>query len=355
MAKTMGDLARELEILWFDTHDLAGTGRTFCEFRGKDEHVKLPGGDPGAAGLIGAPAPEFRFLGVVDGADKLPDYYTSSDVGKGYLAADTRRVWVWRGTQWVEAGRVVGPTGERGDTHAFSEIVPITTLDPGSAPTVTITGTPGPGTETIEFGVPRGAKGPKGVQGIPGPGHAIVDALDYGGAPVPADESALVWDSGVERWMPHQVLPSLYGPWVFPEDDAGWIANASGQTTNPKTVGTFTVPAQTYAWRPMVFGMFRVSVSTKDRGMGVRVRLGNATTGQVVGLCGYTHETTLAAMRIIPGFTGSTIGAGDITTAVVAANTAATFYVNCYLASGSGGSYAHDKTGANLTVFAIPV
>ncbi len=126
--------------------------------------VQGPRGQQGTQGLQGVQGPQgvqggagtsVRILGNVATESALPGYPTSYNgtVGDGYIVNNTGFLWVWSGTAWVEAGRILGPQGLQG-VQGVQGIQ-------GSQGSQGIQG--GQGTQGIQ-----GLQGPQGIQGVQG-------------------------------------------------------------------------------------------------------------------------------------------------------------------------------------------
>jgi hypothetical protein len=105
-----------------------------------------PTGATGPQGPAGVDGTGVNIKGSVPTAADLPE--TGNEVGDGWITQDTGHLWVWDGTDWVDAGEIRGPAGPTGPTGP--------TGPPGAQG---IPGTVGP----------TGATGPTGSQGPPGP------------------------------------------------------------------------------------------------------------------------------------------------------------------------------------------
>lgn len=108
-----------------------------------------PQGDTGPQGIQGPIGPQgeegppgtgIAIQGSVPSSGNLPP--TGNTEGDAWITADTGHMWVWDGTQWVDAGLVQGPVGPQGPQG--------------------IQGVPGPEG-------PQGDVGPQGTQGLTGP------------------------------------------------------------------------------------------------------------------------------------------------------------------------------------------
>lgn len=146
--------------------------------------LRGPEGPQGPPGEKGADGRSLTITGRVDSEAALPEGLGEDDQGKGYITQDTGDLHVWSGTGWTNVGPVQGPKGdpgppgepgapgepgppgEKGDpgpagspgvngkTPTIS-IGTVTTLNPGSKATATITGTSP--TLKLNLGIPRGA------------------------------------------------------------------------------------------------------------------------------------------------------------------------------------------------------
>jgi hypothetical protein len=105
-----------------------------------------PDGPPGSAGAQGPSGPQgvpgtgINLLGSLPTPSDLPP--TGNDAGDAYLIAGS--IWVWDGTEWIDAGSIQGPTGPQGPIGVQGA----------------------PGTQGIQG--PQGLTGATGPQGIPG-------------------------------------------------------------------------------------------------------------------------------------------------------------------------------------------
>ena len=122
------------------------------------EGARGPQGELGPEGPIGPEGPAgtgIHLKGSVPDASQLPPY--DNDIGDAHMAEDTGHLWVWDGTQWLDAGHFQGPQGPRGPMGPEGLRGPIGPEGPpGTA------GAAGPPGAT-------GAQGPPGAQGEPGP------------------------------------------------------------------------------------------------------------------------------------------------------------------------------------------
>jgi hypothetical protein len=176
-------------------------------------------GAAGAAGAVGAVGPQgqqgpkgdkgdvgtgLNIVGTVATADDLPDTGTTGD---GYLVGGD--LYVWTGSEWTNAGPVLGPKGDTGPTGA--------------------TGPQGP----------QGTQGPKGDPGGVN-GYVVVSSspmpldpntVDTGTAPCPAGKVAV--GGGVKVSDPLE----MYMIESYPSaDGSGWSGTAAAFTSTTFTV-----------------------------------------------------------------------------------------------------------------------
>lgn len=125
-----------------------------------------PSGPTGPAGSIGPTGPtgakgddgtSVNIVGSVATSGDLPG--AGNTEGDGYITQDTGHLWVWDGTQWVDAGVIVGPTGPTGPAGLAGPTGP-TGLAGATGPT----GPTGSQGNTGAIG-PSGPTGPTGIRG----------------------------------------------------------------------------------------------------------------------------------------------------------------------------------------------
>jgi hypothetical protein len=178
-----------------------------------------PKGDTGATGPVGAVGPEgqegakgdkgdvgtgLKIVGTVATAHELPDPGT---LGDGYLVVGD--LYVWTGSEWTNAGPVLGPKGDTGATGATG---------------------------------PQGPQGPQGPKGDPGgvAGYVVVasnpltldpNTEDTGTATCPTGKVAV--GGGVKVADPTE----LYMIESYPSaDGSGWNGTAAAFTSTTFTV-----------------------------------------------------------------------------------------------------------------------
>jgi hypothetical protein len=185
---------------------------------------------------------------------------------------------------------------------------------------------------TLAIQLNSGQQGPTGTSTISG-------STDIEGTPV--DKYILVYDAANSAWqVTAQKVGGLYMP--------GTINSSAGSNTS-RVLASMTIPAQPFAWRPLVFGQCIVSGTSNTR-VDLLARIANADTGDQVGRAFGVAGATPPPAIIIPAYGGSL---GGTTYGEVAANTAATIY---YTATQQNSSTADSwSTSAATTSFMVQV
>lgn len=121
-----------------------------------------PAGADGAVGPKGADGTSVNIIGTLPSSADLP---ATGEKGDAYTIAGN--LWVWAGTQWVDAGPIQGPKGDTGAAGAKG--------DTGATGPAGADGAAGAKGDTGAQG-PAGADstvaGPQGIQGVAGPAGA---------------------------------------------------------------------------------------------------------------------------------------------------------------------------------------
>lgn len=132
-----------------DVDKAAGVGNTYAGWK-----FVVGAGEAGPVGPEGPQGTGITFVGSVFQANQLPA--NGNAVNDGYIVESTGDLFVWDGSQWVNAGQIVGPTGATGATGAVS-----TTAGPigptGATGLQGVTGPTGP-----QVTGPQGPLGPTG-------------------------------------------------------------------------------------------------------------------------------------------------------------------------------------------------
>lgn len=292
-----------------------------------------------------------------------PDIETVADLEKyddwgyeqrnqGFWIGDLVYIWDGLGT-WKP--KRPGPAGPRGKTpiisvQAADEILTWEDQLLGIQPDIDISGTPENPLITLQL--------PQGQPGIPGPSGPIRQAADYAEpAGGPVNKSALLYDTGTGKWT--ATSPYIYAPRFFTVPE-GAFTNFSGVATRQQ-VCAFQIPAMPFDYIIRVGGHMQavgLEVDADPLIIGAEVRLGNATSGQLIGR-GFGNISTWVTFspHYSTGATPMDAVTPDGSIGRVPKNTSgpgSTVYVNLYN-DGLFGIYNFNKSGAQLDLELIPV
>lgn len=263
---------------------------------------------------------------------------SSTDVGKAWWIGNL--VYVWTGNHYV--AKAMGSAGQPGETPHITVTTEL--ISPDQPSSVVQSGTSLNPQLHFKIAAPRGPAGPAA---------AITAATDYYNVLPPADGQVVTWSSSRNKWVPSDFAakhPRLYSV------PSSAFTNFTGLAQR-QAILSYVVPAQDYSWVPFVNGhikAFGVELDADPLTIGCEVRLGNATSGQLIGrgfgnISSWTH--------IKPHFSSS----GDPSTAVspdngvatVPAGQTATISVSLYN-DGLLGAYIFNNSGAQLTILTVP-
>ncbi|MBF6254392.1 hypothetical protein IU414_06655 [Nocardia farcinica] len=304
--------------------------------------VELREGPAGPEGPQGDPAWPWTWMGDV------PDFAALQGMGLGY--GDARKAWrvvaenavyFWTGQDWIRFEQAFQSPGRQGPAN---QPVGAAIAGPvGSTAAATITGTAPNQVLTLTF--PRGITG---EQGDPGQAGAINDAADVIAPDDSRQDSVLAWDADDSKWrgVPH---PKLAGPWAL---GAGQVGGGSNISAASRVVSTITIPAQPYAWRPIILSGdvgVRVHVSAlNDTRVAVEVRLGSAD-GPIIAWGMPIGGSNTTMVQLSPRWEIPISPDSDY--ASVAPNQTTTLYVIVRRVSGTK-NYTIVNTGSQMLVMA---
>lgn len=308
-----------------------------------------PRGFPGQ----NAPLVDILWDPDIETVDDLPTDWTAADKNKGFWIGDLVYIWDGAGT-WVP--KRPGPAGPVGKTPIIA--VSMETLSwadqvLGIEPEVDIAGTPEH--PVIHFQVPQGEPGPVGPVG---PIEDSVNFVKPGGDKANIPQGAVpAWNKADEKWYP--TAGNLWTPRFFTVPE-GAFTNFSGIATR-QNILAFEIPAMPFDYVIKVGGHLRavgLEVDADPLIIGAEVRIGNPTSGQLIGR-GFGNISTWTTFDSHYSTGGSTMDAvtPDGSVGRIPKNTsgtASTVYVNLYN-DGLFGIYNFNKGGAQLDLTLIPV
>lgn len=289
----------------------------------------------------------------VDDLEKYDDW-GMAEKNKGFWIGDL--VYIWNGAgQWIP--KRPGPAGPRGITPAISVYPhpehPMLSWEDqllGLEPIVESGGSPENPQIYLQL--------PQGQPGDPGPSGPIRQAADYMEPPGgPVNKSALLYNLEEEKW--EATSPYIFAPRFFTVPE-GAFTNFSGVATRQQ-ICAFQIPPMPFDYVIRVGGHIRaigLEVDADPLIIGAEVRLGNATSGQIIGR-GFGNISTWTTFTPHFSTASATMDAvtPDGTIGRVPKNTtgqASTVYVNLYN-DGLFGIYNFNKNGAQLDLELIPV
>lgn len=305
------------------------------------EIVEGPKGDIGPEGEPSWPwhwqgdAPTVAFLNALQ-ASLGPDEF-----GYAWRVVEDDRIRYWAGEQWYSLYGAFKKPGHRGASNVLTATA--TTGAVGSSAAATLTGT-SPG-QVLNLTVPQGVTGDVGD---PGSAGAILKSSDVN-ITDPYQDMVLSWDTATSKWVPG-APPHSRGPWAIGSSSFNVGSNIN---TIPKTLATITIPAQGYAWRPIIEGGVSLQCHVRTLGasrVDVEIRL-DATDGEIVGYGTGFSTANWYYVRFYPKFAypvspGSSVG-------VVPAKKTTRLYVVTARPVGSN-NYSINADAAQLIVYATP-
>lgn len=195
-----------------------------------------PAGPTGAQGPIGPQGPVGPVTEIKGSVPTSGDLPTSGNsVGDAYIVEDTGHLWVWNGTNFVDAGLIVGPPGPTGSQGPAGATGP-----QGPA------GTTGPAGPTG----PPGATGASGATGAQGPAGPIGPAGSVDLTNVLAGQCITVTSPAAGQIQIAAQVGCIQSPWVGNESAAGYALSnlrylaMGGAGLQPTGIGFFLSDAQ---------------------------------------------------------------------------------------------------------------
>lgn len=301
-------------------------------------YIELPKGDAGQEGQPGPTQPVVQWQDAINDEVALPAGLGPGQTGWTYANTSNGDVFIWLGDSWLRLPHALTVIGPAGATNRLS-IGTVTVLAPSATATATITGTPP--NQVLNLSIPKGEDGPDGP---PGPAGPIAAAADFDTSVAVQVGDVLAWNG--TKWSP-RAFPTIRGPWTL-----GSSAFTEYTTdTASQVVAQLTIPAQSVACRPMVFGGVEVNPQSSSTRIDTEVRLGSAT-GTLVALGPGIPSSMYVTSRILPCLEG-TYTPGNAPD-VIPAGTQAVLYVVQKRVQGSV-TWRSTRLRASLVAYLIPV
>lgn len=320
----------------------------------------------GQRGPAGQPCFALRFQADLDVNEvtDLPSTLTNTeaDIGKYYVLDDLdsegnvvgSSAYIWFGAAWRRMQ--MGTAGPPGPVPIITPSVEL--INPGQPSTVVTGGSSYEPSWHLKLAVPAGP---------PGPSATIASAPDTDfvtNQAQPGDVLGFTGDYTAEGdpiWVPVSISALIPSPYSVPQSafrTEAPIIVSSQQVP----IGTFTLPPQPFPWTPIVWGHFRVSGFEFDKDpllIGSEVRLGNPTTGPIVGR---GFGSPFGVTNVMPHYSSPSSPSTAISPtngrAVVPANhvnpASGTLYINLWN-DGVIGAYGFDPADAQLFVMVVPM
>ncbi|WP_278266199.1 hypothetical protein [Nocardia sp. AG03] len=310
--------------------------------------LELPPGPAGEQGRPGRPGTTFRKMGEIANAAARPGGLGAEQRGHWWHRLDDDGMDVWTGASWQHSPAAVGAKGPVAD--ALSVITVTTPPDERlTAPAVQIESVGG--VQRITVNAPAGPRGPEGPPGESGP---IVGGSDYDSSSGPSHGGVFAYNRAGGKFVPAPA-PLGAGPWSWYE--TGFVETTE-VTASRLTVATFTIPAQPFAWRPIVYGHLYVgaAVTASNYGQGT-VRLHNAQ-GQVLATTLPVAGPRTICLPLIPTYSEeqATRNMSPTSTyATVAAGQSANLVVSVERSQNGAGAISFNNSRSSLVVYARPI
>lgn len=290
---------------------------------------------------------EMQYDSAITSSSQLPTASSANGFSRPLTLDDAGMAWwvgnlvyMWTGDHYVT--KQMGSAGIPGETPHIT--VTAERVAPGTGSTVEQSGTSLNPVLHFKIDAPAGPAGPAA---------AITLAEDYDNTLPPEDGQVVTWNATKDSWEPSDFAAKHPRMYSVPESA---FTNFTG-VAQRQTVLSYTLEPQDYDYVPHVSGhikAFGVELDADPLTIGVEVRLGDPTSGQLIGR-GFGNIASWST--ITPHFSSSgdptTAAAPDNGVAMVLAGQPATFNVNLYN-DGLLGSYIFNKTGAQLTIVTVP-
>jgi hypothetical protein len=310
--------------------------------------LPLPLGPAGPAGKHGRPRSTFRKAGTIPDVGARPTGLGAEDRGRWWHRLDDNGMDVWTGSSWEHSPAAVGPKGPVAEPLSVTA-EPTRHHEALTEPAVHIE------TDGVAHRImTTAAAGLRGPQGPVGQSAAITAAPDFDSAAGPGHRGVFSYNraGGKFRGAP---APLGSGPWGWYE--TGFVANTS-ISTNRFTVGEFTIPAQPFAWRPIVNGHLYVGAEASASNFAhATVRLHNSQ-GQILADTLTVAGPRTVYLPLIPIYSEENATRNlspSSTYATVAAGESANLVVSVERYENGSGAISFTNSRSSMIVYARPI
>ena len=340
----LNDVFATANIRFVDMGDVASTGRAVIEVAAGQGTLELPRGERGPRGYQGAAADPVKFGGWKAHPDDLPTNLGLEEANTIYPVASDKSLRVWTGVGWMTYPNWMGTQGPAGP----SQQVRVGTVQSGPEPEVVLSPESSETQAVLDFVLQRGPQGVQGERGPEGPTATISTAADFDTAKAAQAGDSLVWNG--DLWEPRRNAAPV-GPYTLPSSQFNSASVGLLQFGNTPQVilGELPIPAQPFAWRPIVTGQVWVNTSFSVT-VDIEATIGSAS-GTLVGL-GSDVANRNEFNRIQPFFNEAVTPAS--THARVEAGTPTTIVVSARRTGGAVGDWSTTTVRAQMQVMCQP-
>ncbi|MEV0294536.1 hypothetical protein [Nocardia sp. NPDC050710] len=310
--------------------------------------LPLPPGPHGEPGRRGRPRTTFRKMGQIANAAARPTGLGAEDRGKWWHRLDSNGMDVWTGTAWQHSPDAVGPQGPIATPNTIT-VAKAEHKESLTEPAVEFDGTGA--AQLLKVTVPAGPRGPKGPAGASG---RITTSPDFDTATAPNRGDVFAYDRASRKFR-SSPAPLGSGPWSWYQEDFPTAEQVVA--TSRIDAGTFTIPAQPFVWRPVVYGhCYAFSVNNGAQSVELTVRL-NHSQGEIVATAA-AHSGGWIYVPMFPCYRdGTTTKVLSPTSdfATVPAGQPASLVVGAERVGSGTASIGWKPVRASIVVFAEPI
>ena len=232
--------------------------------------IELPRGAKGEKGDKGDPARPFNFQGNASSATIATLVYGTPETGYSWRNTDNDNLHYWNGDHWIVFPDAFGTAGPPGPVAPIADF-DVEYIDEAAEFESWITGSAGD--QTLHLRIPERP----GPQGPIGPTAAIATATDYDGT-ITASTGKVLTKLSNGKWGPGSANTAR----MYSIPEASFASTGTQFDSGIEVLCEFPLDQLSYASYLHVTGHFRVNqLSTSS--LLVEVRVGNSTTGELIG------------------------------------------------------------------------